>query len=53
MILWRPPAQIADRRLGIRNAEELGDAVTNEALHGSLFGGDGRPPVVSMILIVG
>jgi hypothetical protein len=37
MILGRLPAQIADRRFGIGNAEELGDAVSDEPLDRSFF----------------
>jgi hypothetical protein len=37
MILWRLPAQSADRRFGIGNAEELGDTVRDEALDRSFF----------------
>jgi hypothetical protein len=33
MIRRRPPAQIAERRCGVGNAEELGDAVLDEALN--------------------
>jgi hypothetical protein len=29
---WRLPAQSADRRLGIRNAKEFGDAARDESL---------------------
>jgi hypothetical protein len=53
MILWRLPPQVADRGLGIGNAEELGDAVRDETLDRSfprfnyraqsLFGSSIRP----------
>jgi hypothetical protein len=38
-ILWRLPAKIAERRLGIGNAEKLGDA---ETLDRSFFRFDNR-----------
>ena len=37
MIIWRSPAQSADRRFGIGNAEELGDTVRDETLDRSFF----------------
>jgi hypothetical protein len=42
MILWRLPAQIADRRFGIGNAEELADIVRDETLDPSFFRFDNR-----------
>jgi hypothetical protein len=37
MILWRLPTQIADWRLSVGNAEELGDAIRDETLDRSFF----------------
>jgi hypothetical protein len=36
--LWRHPAQRADRRFGVRNAQELDDTVSGKALDRSIRG---------------
>ena len=50
--LRRRPAQIADRRLGVGNAKEFGDAVRDETLDRSFFRFDDRAQLLLGRLIL-